>query len=141
MDGRRQSPFRSAFNRHLGTLADPESGYEIGALGVTGQRPRKSQHHDLPGAREVELGDPPDVNTPAVFGDFISDPKCYFDPDTGRFFLTELQIATVVKMPFPAEMSTSTSTQYASMPKTAALKVLKSMETTRSGRLRGSCRP
>ncbi len=31
---------------------------------------------------------------PAVFGDFISDPKCYFDPDTGRFFLTELQTAT-----------------------------------------------
>jgi hypothetical protein len=30
---------------------------------------------------------------PAIFGDFISDPKCYFDPDTGRFFLTELRIA------------------------------------------------
>ena len=30
---------------------------------------------------------------PAVFGDFISDPKCYFDPDTNRFFLTELQIS------------------------------------------------
>src|SRR3954451_1071917 len=29
---------------------------------------------------------------PAIFGDFISDPKCYFDPDPGRFFLTELQI-------------------------------------------------
>ena len=33
------------------------------------------------------------VGPPAVFGDFISDPKCYFDPDTGRFFLTELQIS------------------------------------------------
>jgi hypothetical protein len=30
---------------------------------------------------------------PAIFGDFIADPKCYFDPDTGRFFLTELRIA------------------------------------------------
>jgi hypothetical protein len=29
----------------------------------------------------------------ATFGDFISDPKCYFDPDTNRFFLTELQIS------------------------------------------------
>lgn len=29
---------------------------------------------------------------PPVFGDFVSDPKCYFDVDTGRFFLTALQI-------------------------------------------------
>lgn len=30
---------------------------------------------------------------PAVFGDFISDPKCYFDSATGHWFLTELQIS------------------------------------------------
>ena len=29
---------------------------------------------------------------PPVFGDFISDPKCYFDADTQRWFLTALQI-------------------------------------------------
>lgn len=28
-----------------------------------------------------------------VYGDFISDPKCYYDPDTARWFLTELQIS------------------------------------------------
>lgn len=33
-------------------------------------------------------------STPAVFGTFISDPKCYFDRDTQRWFLTELAIAT-----------------------------------------------
>jgi hypothetical protein len=30
--------------------------------------------------------------TPPVFGDFISDPRCYFDPDTARWVLTELEI-------------------------------------------------
>jgi hypothetical protein len=30
-------------------------------------------------------------STPPVFGDFTSDPKCYFDPDTQRWFLTVLQ--------------------------------------------------
>jgi hypothetical protein len=29
--------------------------------------------------------------SPAVFGDFTSDPKCYYDPDVQRFFLTLLQ--------------------------------------------------
>lgn len=37
---------------------------------------------------EVDRSDP---NKP-VYGDFISDPKCYYDPDTKRWFLTELQI-------------------------------------------------
>jgi hypothetical protein len=31
-------------------------------------------------------------SSPPVFGDFISDPKCYFDADTQRWFLTALQI-------------------------------------------------
>jgi hypothetical protein len=30
---------------------------------------------------------------PPVFGDFVSDPKCYYDVDTGRFFMTVLQIS------------------------------------------------
>jgi hypothetical protein len=30
---------------------------------------------------------------PPLFGDFISDPKCDYDPDTGHWFLTELQIS------------------------------------------------
>ena len=34
---------------------------------------------------EIHRGPPP------VFGDFTSDPKCYFDAATGRFFLTVLQ--------------------------------------------------
>jgi hypothetical protein len=29
---------------------------------------------------------------PPIFGDFISDPKCYYDADTQRWFLTVLQI-------------------------------------------------
>ncbi len=32
------------------------------------------------------------IRQPLSFGDFVSDPKCYFDPQTGRFFLTSLQI-------------------------------------------------
>jgi hypothetical protein len=28
-----------------------------------------------------------------AFGEFLSDPKCYYDPDLGRFFMTELGIA------------------------------------------------
>jgi len=35
----------------------------------------------------------PGIRPGPVFGDFTSDPKCYFDPDTGRFFLTEVQLA------------------------------------------------
>lgn len=30
--------------------------------------------------------------SPAIYGDFTSDPKCYFDAATGRFFLTIVQI-------------------------------------------------
>jgi hypothetical protein len=30
----------------------------------------------------------------ATFGPFVSDPKCYYDPNLGRFFLTELQLGT-----------------------------------------------
>ncbi len=36
-------------------------------------------------------GPPP---TPAVFGPFISDPKCLFDVPTGRFFVTALDLDT-----------------------------------------------
>jgi hypothetical protein len=41
------------------------------------------------------LGLRPEVDrskTPAVFGDFTSDPKCYFDPDLQRWFITILQL-------------------------------------------------
>ena len=31
-------------------------------------------------------------SNPLVFGDFTSDPKCYYDVDTNRFFLTLLQL-------------------------------------------------
>ena len=31
-------------------------------------------------------------SNPLVFGDFTSDPKCLYDADTGRFFLTVLQL-------------------------------------------------
>jgi len=32
------------------------------------------------------------VRTPLTFGDFVSDPKCYFDPADQRWFVTALQI-------------------------------------------------
>ena len=32
--------------------------------------------------------------TPRRYGPFVSDPKCYFDPSTQRFFMTELQLGT-----------------------------------------------
>ncbi|HYS01771.1 MAG TPA: hypothetical protein VET82_05440 [Candidatus Eisenbacteria bacterium] len=32
---------------------------------------------------------------PIVYGDFVSDPKCYYDPADGRWFLTSLQIDLV----------------------------------------------
>jgi hypothetical protein len=39
-------------------------------------------------------GLPPSINrTTGVFGPFISDPKCYFDPDTERWFHTVLVIS------------------------------------------------
>jgi hypothetical protein len=34
-------------------------------------------------------------NGVATFGDFTSDPRCYYDPRDGRWFLTALQIAVV----------------------------------------------
>jgi hypothetical protein len=36
---------------------------------------------------------PESVNGVAPFGAFISDPKCYYDPDIGHWFLTVLEIA------------------------------------------------
>jgi hypothetical protein len=33
-------------------------------------------------------------STPLVYGQFISDPRCYFDADTRRWFVTELEIDT-----------------------------------------------
>jgi hypothetical protein len=40
------------------------------------------------------LGLPPEVvrSSPPVFGPFVSDPKCYFDPDTSRWFLTVTEL-------------------------------------------------
>ena len=38
----------------------------------------------------------PEINrTTGIYGDFTSDPKCYYDSDTGHFFLTILQIDVV----------------------------------------------
>ena len=34
------------------------------------------------------------TKTPPVYGPFFSDPKCYYDPELGRFFMTELQLGT-----------------------------------------------
>jgi len=34
-------------------------------------------------------------SNPLVFGDFVSDPKCYFDPQTQRWFVTLLQIDVI----------------------------------------------
>jgi hypothetical protein len=34
-------------------------------------------------------------STPAVFGDFTSDPRCFFDRDTNRFFIVLLQLGVV----------------------------------------------
>ena len=37
----------------------------------------------------------PEVVRPSgPFGQFISDPKCYYDPDTNRFFMSELELDT-----------------------------------------------
>jgi hypothetical protein len=49
-----------------------------------------------PTAYNEFFGFAPEVIRPAptVFGDFVSDPRCYFDPDTHRWFMTELQIST-----------------------------------------------
>lgn len=40
---------------------------------------------------------PPEINrgfNPPTFGPFISDPRCYYDPQTARWFVTELEIDT-----------------------------------------------
>jgi hypothetical protein len=38
-------------------------------------------------------GYPPDINrTTGVYGEFITDPVCYYDPDSGRFFFAVLSI-------------------------------------------------
>ena len=33
--------------------------------------------------------------TPPTFGPFVSDPKCYWDPELRRFYMTELELGTV----------------------------------------------
>jgi hypothetical protein len=38
------------------------------------------------------FGLPPAVSSSNTFGPFVSDPKCYYDAQTGRWFLTVLQI-------------------------------------------------
>ncbi len=48
-----------------------------------------------PAAINQFFGLAPEVNrTTITFGDFTSDPKCYYDPGTGHWFLTVLQMAT-----------------------------------------------
>jgi len=50
----------------------------------------------VPIALSQFFGTKPEINrsvSPVVSGDFISDPRCYFDPGTGRWFLTELEMA------------------------------------------------
>lgn len=49
-----------------------------------------------PTALNQFFGLAPEINrTTGVYGDFTSDPKCYYDSDTGHFFLTILQIDVV----------------------------------------------
>jgi hypothetical protein len=49
---------------------------------------------DLPITLSQFFGLPPTINrTTGKFGPFISDPKCYFDPDTQRWFHSVLTIA------------------------------------------------
>ena len=50
---------------------------------------------------------PPEIvrSTPPVYGPFISDPRCYFDPGTSRWFVTELEIDTDPKTGAPTNHS------------------------------------
>lgn len=49
-----------------------------------------------PTALNQFFGLSPEINrTTLTYGDFTSDPKCYYDSDTGHFFLTLLQIDVV----------------------------------------------
>jgi hypothetical protein len=54
--------------------------------GVAALNPFFTEDHQI---IRATAGPPP---TPAVFGEFITDPKCYFDPELGRFFFTALQL-------------------------------------------------
>jgi hypothetical protein len=69
-------------------------GYVVESIN-TAVRVYDSAGHPLtaPTALNQFFGLTPEINrTTGVFGDFTSDPKCYYDSDTGHFFLTMLQI-------------------------------------------------
>src|SRR5205814_107351 len=57
--------------------------YSTGGALLAGPTPL-NQFYGL--APEVQRTNPP------VFGDFSSDPKCYYDPDVQRWFITMLQL-------------------------------------------------
>jgi len=85
------------------SLEPPDQGLCVGNGFVvetinTAVRVRDATGNDLtaPIALNQFFGLTPEIIRPAgPFGDFTSDPKCYFDTDTGQFFLTLLQIDIV----------------------------------------------
>jgi len=85
------------------SLEPPDQGLCIGNGFVvetinTAVRVRNAAGADLtaPIALNQFFGLAPEFVRPAgPFGDFTSDPKCYYDTDTGQFFLTLLQIDIV----------------------------------------------
>jgi hypothetical protein len=69
-------------------------GYVVESIN-TAVRVYDSAGHPLTAATPLNqfFGLTPEINrTTGVFGDFSSDPKCYYDSDTGHFFLVMLQI-------------------------------------------------
>ncbi len=69
-------------------------GYVVESIN-TAVRVYDTSGHPLTAATPINqfFGLAPEINrTTLVYGDFTSDPKCYYDADTGRFFLVILQI-------------------------------------------------
>lgn len=72
-------------------------------------------------------------SNPPVFGDFTADPKCYFDPDTGRFFVTLLQLGVVPSTgDFTGKSSVMIAVSQTSDPTTSAWDIYK-IDTTNDG--------
>ena len=72
------------------------NGFVVEAVN-SAARVRSATGADLSGVVSLSQfwGLAPEVVRPdGPFGPFISDPRCYYDPDTGRFFAAELELDT-----------------------------------------------
>jgi hypothetical protein len=61
---------------------------------VAGTHPAPESYASFFNNGAVEIDRSPDADPDHIYGPFVSDPKCYWDPANGHFYMTVLQLGT-----------------------------------------------